>query len=306
MKIQAAKLLISPVLLSFALTAATDSSPVTFSKDVLPVLQKHCQECHRPGEAAPFSMLTYEEARPWAKAMKEAALLRKMPPWFADPHVGKFANDRSLSQKEISTLVEWADQGAPGGDPADAPAPLQFLEGWRIPKPDLVIEMPNAFHVPAKGIIDYQHIVVPSGITEDRWVQFAEVRPGNRALVHHIVVFTREPGSKWLKDAKPGVPFDADSKKHKGKKEDDGVPGEGVAGYAPGAPPMQLKPGQAILIKAGSDIVFQVHYTTNGTPGTDRSRLGLVFAPGPPQQRVVGLAAHNNEFKIPAGMRTTG
>jgi hypothetical protein len=299
--IPAPKLLISPLLFSFALTAATDSSPVTFSKDVLPVLQKHCQECHRPGEAAPFPLLTYEEARPWAKAMKEAVLLRKMPPWFADPLIGKFANDRSLSQSDTSTLAAWADQGAPQGDPADAPAPLEFIEGWRIPKPDVVIEMPNSFHVPATGIIDYQHIVVPSGITEDRWVQFAEARPGNRALVHHIVVFTREPGSKWLKDAKPGVPFDADPKKHKRNKEDDGVPGEGVAGYAPGALPMQLKPGQAILIKAGSDIVFQVHYTTNGKPGTDRSRLGLVFAPGPPKQRVVGLAAHNNEFKIPAG-----
>jgi len=295
------QLLISALLFSFTLSAATDPSQVTFSKDVLPVLQKHCQECHRPGEAAPFSLLTYEEARPWAKAMKEAVLLRKMPPWFADPLIGKFANDRSLSETEISTLVAWSDQGAAHGDPKDAPAPLQFLEGWRIPKPDVVIEMPNAFHVPASGIIDYQHIVVPSGITEDRWVQFAEARPGNPALVHHIVVFTREPGSKWLKGAKPGVPFVPDPKKIKRKKEDEGVPGEAVAGYAPGALPMQLKPGQAILIKAGSDIVFQVHYTTNGKPGPDRSRIGFVFAPGPPKQRVVGLAAYNSDFKIPAG-----
>jgi hypothetical protein len=299
--ISRAQLLTTALLCSFPLTAATDPPQVTFSKDVLPVLEKHCQECHRPGEAAPFSLLTYEEARPWAKAMKEAVLFKKMPPWFADPHVGKFANDRSLSKSDISALTAWADQGAPQGDPKDAPAPLEFIEGWRIPKPDVVIEMPNAFHVPATGIIDYQHIVVPSGITEDRWVQFAEARPGNSALVHHIVVFTREPGSKWLKDAKPGVPFVPDPKKHKKKNEDEGLPGEGVAGYAPGAPPMQLKPGQAILIKGGSDIVFQVHYTTNGKPGTDRSRLGLVFAPGPPKQRVVGLAAHNNEFKIPAG-----
>jgi hypothetical protein len=299
--ISPAQLLISALLFSFTLTAGTDPSPVTFFRDVLPVLQKHCQECHRPGEAAPFSLLTYEAARPWAKAMKETVLLRRMPPWFADPLIGKFTNDRSLSQTDISTLVAWADQGASQGDPQDAPAPLQFLEGWRIPKPDVLIEMPNAFHVPASGIIDYQHIVVPSGITEDRWVQFAEARPGNPALVHHIVVFTREPGSKWLKDAKPGVPFAPDPKKNKRKKEDEGVPGEAIAGYAPGALPMQLKPGQAILIKAGSDIVFQVHYTTNGKPGTDRSRLGLVFAPRPPKQRVVGLAAHNSDFKIPAG-----
>ena len=289
----------SGLLFAFTVARAATETPVTFSKDVLPVLQKSCQGCHRPGEAAPFSLLTYEEARPWAKAMKEAVLLRKMPPWFADPHIGKFSNDRSLSEKDVSTLVAWSDQGAPQGDPKDAPAPLQFVEGWRIPKPDAVIEMPNEFHVPASGVLDLQHIVVPSGFTEDRWVRCAEVRPGNRALVHHIVVFTREPGSKWLKEAKIGVPFDQ-SKKHK-RSKDDGVPGEGVTGYAPGAAPMLLQPGQAILIKAGSDIVFQMHYTTNGKAGTDRSRLGLVFAPGPPKQRVAGLAAYNDDLKIPAG-----
>ena len=293
--------LVSGVLFAGALIAAPQQSLVTFSKDVLPVLQKNCQGCHRPGEAAPFSLLTYEEAKPWARAMKEAVLLHKMPPWFADPHVGKFANDPSLSEKEISTLVAWSDQGAPQGDPKDAPVPLQFIEGWRMPKPDVVIEMPIPFHVPASGTLDLQHIVVPSGFTEDRWVQFAEVRPGNPAVVHHIVVFSREPGSKWLKGAKPGVPFIPDPKKHKGKKDDDGVPGDGVSGYAPGGRPMQLPPGQAILIKAGSDIVFQMHYTPNGKPATDRTRLGLVFAPGPPKQRVSTLAAYNDDWKIPAG-----
>ena len=284
-----------------ALKGATNAPPVTFSKDVLPILEKSCQECHRPGEAAPFPLLTYEQARPWAKAIKEAVLRRKMPPWFADPHYGKFSNDRSLSPKDISNLVAWADTGAPEGDPKEAPPPLQFTEGWRIPKPDVVIEMPNAFHVPSSGTLELQHIVVPSGITEDRWVQFAEVRPGNSALVHHIVVFTREPGSKWLKDAKPGVPYAPDTKKHKRKKEEEGLPGESIAGYAPGSLPMQLAAGQAILIKAGSDIVFQMHYTTNGKPGTDRSRIGLVFAKEPPKQRVAGLAAYNADFKIPAG-----
>ncbi len=288
----------SGLLFASAMAGATEP-PVTFFKDVLPVMQKSCQECHRPGEAAPFSLLTYEDARPWAKAMKEAVLTRKMPPWFADPHIGKFSNDRSLSRKDISTLVAWSDQGAPQGDPKDAPEPLQFLEGWRIPKPDVVIEMPNAFHVPASGVLDLQHIVVASEFTEDRWVRCAEVRPGNPALVHHIVVFTREPGSKWLKDAKIGVPFDPAKKRKRNK--DDGVPGEGVAGYAPGTAPMLLQQGQAILIKAGSDIVFQMHYTTNGKAGTDRSRLGLVFAPGPPKQRVAGLAAYNDDLKIPAG-----
>src|SRR5580658_2454034 len=290
---------IAGMLLACALTAATNRPPVTFSKDVLPVLEKNCQGCHRPGEAAPFSLLTYEQARPWAVAMKEAVLLQKMPPWFADPHYGKFANDRSLSTKEIFTLVDWADTGALQGDPKDAPAPLQFTEGWQIPKPDLVIEMPNAFHIPASGTIEYQHVVAPAGIAEDRWVRFAEARPGNPALVHHIVVFIREPGSKWLKDAKAGVPFVPVAKKH--TKEDDGTPGEVLTGYAPGLPAMHLQPGQAILIKAGSDIVFQVHYTANGKAGTDRSRLGLVFSAEPPRQRVYTLSAFNDGFKIPAG-----
>ena len=279
---------------------AASQPPVTFFKDVLPVLQKSCQDCHRAGEAAPFSLVTYEQSRPWAKAMKEAVLLKKMPPWFADPHVGKFSNDRSLSPTDIATLADWSDQGAPRGDPKDAPPPLQFVPGWRIPKPDAIIEMPNDFRVPASGILELQHIVVPSGFTEDRWVQSIEVRPGNPALVHHIVVFTRERGSKWLRDAKPGVPFDTDPKKHK-RKKDDGLPGESIGGYAPGSFPIPLSPWQAILIKAGSDIVFQMHYTTNGKPGVDRSRLGLVFAPAPPKQRVATLAAYNDSLKIPAG-----
>ena len=195
------------LLFAFASTAATNPSAVTFAKDVAPVLQKNCQGCHRPGEAAPFSLLTYEQARPWAKAMKEAVLLKKMPPWFADPHYGKFSNDRSLPQKEIDTLIAWSDAGAPQGDPKDMPPPASFVEGWRIPKPDVVFEMPNPFEVPAAGTIEYQYIVVPSGFTGDKWVRFSEARPGNRQLVHHIIAFIREPDSKWLKDAKPGVPF---------------------------------------------------------------------------------------------------
>src|SRR6476619_4932659 len=135
--------------------AATNPSPVTFTKDVAPVLQKNCQGCHRPGEAAPFSLLTYEQARPWAKAMKEAVLLKKMPPWFADPHYGKFSDDRSLSQKEIDTLVAWADAGAPLGDPKHMPPPASFVDVWRIPKPDVVFEMPNTFEVPAAGTVEY-------------------------------------------------------------------------------------------------------------------------------------------------------
>ena len=289
------------LLFAFVATAATNPSPVTFTKDVARVLQKNCQGCHRPGEAAPFSLLTYEQARPWAKAMKEAVLLKKMPPWFADPHYGKFSNDRSLTQKEIDTIVSWADVGAPQGDANDMPPPVRFVEGWRIPPPDAVFEMPHDFEIPASGTIEYQYIVVPSGFTEDKWVRFSEARPGNRALVHHIIAFIREPGSKWLKDATPGVPFVPPKKKDGEGRDEGGQQGDFLAGYAPGTLPVELADGQAKLVKAGSDIVFQMHYTANGKAGKDRSKVGIVFATEPPKERVFTLAAGNGEFKIPPG-----
>jgi hypothetical protein len=273
----------------------------TFTKDVAPVLQKNCQGCHHPGEAAPFSLLTYEEARPWAKAMKEAVLLKKMPPWYADPHYGKFSNDRSLTQKEIDTIAAWADAGAPQGDVKDMPAPLNFVEGWSIPKPDIVFGFPHAFEIPATGTLEYQKVVVPSGFTEDKWVQFAEARPDDRARVHHMILFIREPGSHWLRDAKPGVFFVAPKAKEDDSTDTSALPSDFLVGYAPGQPPEILPPGQAKLIKAGSDFVLEIHYTTNGTASTDRSKFGLVFAKEPPKQRVLTLSATNGKFKIPPG-----
>ncbi len=282
------------------IAAATNPSPVTFSRDVAPILQKHCQTCHRPGEAAPMSFLTYRETRPWAKAIRESVLLRKMPPWFADPRFGKFANDRSLSQSDISTLASWAENGAPEGDPKDLPPPRKFIEGWNIGQPDAIVEMPTEFHVPASGTIDYQYIVIPGGFTEDKWVQMAEVRPGNRALVHHMIAFVRPPGSKWLREAKPGVPF-VPKKQGAGRRDGDETEGEFLVGFAPGSMPEVLKPGQGKLIKAGSDFVFQMHYTANGKAGTDRTRIGLTFAKETPAERVLTLAVQNRKFAIPPG-----
>ena len=290
--------------------SAASSSEVTFNRDVLPILQKNCQACHRPGEPAPMSFLTYQQVRPWAKAIREAVLLKKMPPWFADPHYGKFSNDRSLSETAINTLVAWADGGAPEGDPKDLPRPVQFVDGWNIGQPDLIVEMPNEFQVPASGTIEYQYIVIPTGFTEDRWVERAEVRPGNRAVVHHVIAFLRPPGSKWMKDAKPGVPFVPKKKAEKRREDgslDAGDSGDGefgselLVGYAPGLQHQALKPGQAKLVKAGTDFVFQMHYTANGKAGTDRSWIGLVYSKEPPVERVVTLAAGNSKFVIPPG-----
>jgi hypothetical protein len=295
-------------------SAATAPTQVTFYKDVLPVLQKDCQTCHRPGEAAPMSFLNYDSTRPWAKAIKTAVLTKKMPPWYADPHYGKFANDRSLSQAEINTLVSWADAGAPAGDPKVAPKPIEWVEGWRIGKPDVVLSMPVAFDVPASGTIDYQYIVVPTGFTEDKYVQIAEARPGNPALVHHIIAFIREPGNPWMKDAKPGVPFVPRERarqaqaqqaqqggQNRAQQQDNAGFGDFLSGYAPGTLPNVMKPGQAKVLKAGSDIVLQMHYTANGKAGSDISKIGIIFATTKPTERVLTLAAVNGSFAIPPG-----
>ncbi|MBM3812450.1 MAG: thiol-disulfide isomerase [Acidimicrobiia bacterium] len=280
--------------------AAGKKTEVTFYKDVLPVLQKNCQECHRAGEAAPMELFTYQQVRPWAKAMREAVLTKKMPPWFADPHVGKFSNDRSMAQAEIDTLAGWADSGAKEGNKKDAPPPRTFATGWYIGKPDVVIEMPEPYDVPASGTIEYTYYIVPTGFTEDKWVQLAEARPGDRSVVHHIIAFAREPNSKWLRDYPVKQGF-VPKRRGEGGGEGGVGGGEFISGFAPGAPPEMLRPGQGKLIKAGSDIVFQMHYTTNGKAARDQSKLGLIFSKDKPEYRVVTLAAMNGKFVIPPG-----
>jgi len=276
--------------------ASAQTRPVTFHEDVMPVLQQRCQGCHRPGEAAPFSMLTYKDARPWAAAMKRAVVGRKMPPWHADPSVGHFGNDRRLTEAEIDTIARWADGGAPEGDPAKAPAPLTFLDGWNIGQPDKILEMPEPFSVPAQGTIDYQWIVMPTGLDKDTWIQGVEVRPGDRSVVHHVIAFYRRPGSKWLVDAKPGVP----TPKGSGDSEA-GMSDGAIGGYVPGLPAARLAPGRAIFLPAGSDIVLQVHYNAVGKATTDRTKVGIVFARADVVERSFQLGLANGTFVIPPG-----
>ena len=293
-----------------ASAAPTISTP-TFYKDIVPVLQNRCQECHRSGEAAPMSFMSYNEVRPWAKAIKTAVLTKKMPPWNADPHFGHFSNDRSMPQAEIEAVTAWVDGGAPAGDPKDAPKPRQFEDGWQIGQPDLLIQMPAAIDVPATGVIDYTYIVIPTGFTEDKWVQFAEIRPGARPVIHHILAFVRPPGSRWLKEAKPGVPYiperwnapDRQAKREKATQGnlEDQLPGEMLVGYAPGVPAAKCKPGEAKMVPAGSDIVLQLHYTPNGKPTTDLSKVGLIFSKAPVERRIMTMSALNVFIKIPAG-----
>jgi hypothetical protein len=253
---------------------------VTFYRDVLPILQNHCQECHRSAQMAPMSLTTYEESRPWAKAIRDEVRSRKMPPWPADPCCGHFTNDRSLSPSEIETLAKWADTGAPIGDSRDAPPSKKWPEGWNLPSHDIELAMRKPFEVPASGAVEYQYFPIATGFKEDKWVQAVEVRPGNRKVVHHIVVYIREPGSTWT-----GGPTKSDI----------------LTVYAPGSTPDSWPEGMAKLIKAGSDLVFEIHYTPNGKPASDQTRIALVLAKKPPEKRVLTLQLNNDRFLIPAG-----
>ena len=179
-------LLMGVSVLAAARAASQDSAKVvTFHTDVLPLVQKHCQSCHRPGQIGPFSMLTYKEARPWARAIKQAVVSREMPPWFADPQYGHFDNDRSLKQAEIDTIAAWVDSGAAEGDPKDAPAPIEWpAGGWQI-QPDVVVELPP-YPVPAYGVKEWENLAIPAPFTRDTWVTSVEVLPGQPGLVHHM------------------------------------------------------------------------------------------------------------------------
>ncbi len=292
------KRLVTFVFVNVAAFAASAPSQVTFHKDVESILQNKCQECHRPGEIAPFSLLTYQQARPWAKAIRNDVIAKTMPPWFADPRFGHFSNDRSLTRQEIETISAWVDSGSKEGDPKDAPKPKEFVEGWNISTPDAVISMKEPFQVPATGEVQYQYIVMPTGFTEDKWIQAVEARPSDRSVVHHIVVFIRDPKSKWMRAAQPGIPFTPPG----GGKDFNNTAGGNndiLMIYTPGMVPENWRPGLGKMIKAGADLVFQIHYTTSGKATSDLSKIGMVFAKEPPKERAFTFAASNLSFKIP-------
>ena len=282
------------------LAAPAAPAAVTFNKEVLPILQKNCQACHRPGEVAPFSLLSYKDARPWAKAMKAAVVSQKMPPWFADPKVGHWKNDPRLSEADVKTLSAWADNGAVEGNPKDAPAPLKFEDGWNI-KPDMVIEMPKDFNVPATGTVNYQNFLVKTNFPEDMWVVATEMRPGNRAVVHHMRGTVVPPGSSFMAKAVLGDPYE-DGNPDIGKLKVEEGGGDLLGKYNPGVRAQYFDEiNSAKFVPKGASIVFNIHYTAIGKAATDRSRLGLVFAKKAPANRYylsVGPIAFN--LAIPA------
>jgi len=274
----------------------------TFYRDVLPILQEHCQVCHREGGIAPLPFETYEQTRRYAAAIRIATQEKTMPPWFADPRVGHFSNDPSLTPQQIATLAAWAEAKAPAGDPRDAPAPRRWAKSWTIPKPDVVLKMPEGVSLPAAGDVEYTYEIVPAHFTGDRWVQSAEVLPELRANVHHAVVYVRPPDSNWLRHAPVGKPFTAstltDPEDRRGAHWTDS---DVLLVYAPGSSPDSWAATMAKFIPAGSDLVLQMHYTTNGRAAFDRTAIGLVFLKEPPAQRVLTLQLTNDHFVIPPG-----
>ena len=271
---------IAALALPAAASAADGKAAPTFAKDVAPIFYKSCVECHRPTMFAPMSLVTYDEARPWARSIKQRVAARAMPPWGADAPHGIFKNDPSLTDEEIDTIARWVDGGAPRGDDADLPAKPQFAEGWTIGKPDAVFTMEEEFQIPAEGAIPYQYIRVPTHLTEDKWIQAIEIRPGANAQVHHVIAFTQPAGA----------PISGN-----------GVLGPtNIGGTTPNKPGIRYPDGVARLLRGNSDIILQMHYTTNGKATSDRTRVGIIYAAQPPSKLAAGGMVLQPRFVIPA------
>jgi hypothetical protein len=293
------------LVVSFSVGFQQSTPPVhapTFYKDVMPILQDHCQSCHRPGEVAPMPLVTYEQARSSASAIARQVQMKMMPPWFADPRYGRFANDPSLTEPQISTISAWINAGALAGNALDAPPAKKWAEEWNIDQPDLVVKMPKPVPIPAQGEVEYTYEIVPTHFAQDRWVQMSEFRPGSPAHVHHAVVYIRPPDSQWLRHAPIGEPFTASTLKDPlEQRQAHETTSDLLLVYAPGSSPDQWPDGMAKFVPAGSDLVFQMHYTTNGTADQDQTGIGVVFAKTPPKQRVITLQLNNHALIIPPG-----
>lgn len=256
-------------------------SDVTYTKHVARILNENCVFCHRPGQIAPFTLTSYEDAAGWAGMIEEVTQAGRMPPWHADPHYGHFQNDARMSDEDKATIARWVAAGAPEGDPKDLPKPPQFTEGWMIPEPDQVIYMADKpYDVPATGVVEYQMFVVDPGWKEDKWLSAIEPRPGNPAVVHHILIFVIPPDGRGQGGLGNGNDF--------------------TGAFAPGLRPEPLPPGMARKVPAGSKLAFQMHYTPNGSAQQDRSYLGVKFAdPKTVKQEVVVTSAVNFVFQLP-------
>jgi hypothetical protein len=317
-----------------------EKRPATFTRDVAPILFKNCAECHRPGEIAPFSVMSYRDVRPWAKSIREKVVSREMPPWSADPRHGEFLNDPSMAQSEIDAIVAWVDGGAKEGNARDLPPAPKFAGDWEIGAPDLVLAMPEEFTLDARGADDYIYFRVPTGFTEDKWIQAAEFRPGNKRVVHHAVIFVETPqmveaakaqaeragkvfdprtassffdrapgpsslfykeGTVWR--MKPNAPVVDDACNAANARSASAQAGSYIlSSYAPGRNADTYPQGTAKRIPAGSNLIFQMHYAkTTGRVEKDRTSVALVFAKGPVEKTIETLTVVNSNFAIPPG-----
>ena len=295
--------------------AASSQAP-TFSKDVAPILYENCTSCHRPGEIAPMSLLTYQEARPWARAIRDNVTNGIMPPWHADPAFGKWANERRLTAQEKDIISRWVAAGAPEGDRKDLPKPPEYAKGWMIGQPDAVVMMEKDYAVAAQGEIPYQYFEVQTNFKEDKWIQAFEVRAGNRNVVHHVLVYARWPEQtrppqvfrqqnppgpmsptmvKEMEEAKKNPQFAQQQRESSTRR------GILIAQVAQGTDPTVFPEDTAMLLPAGTVVTFQIHYTTNGEAQTDRSSIGFKFAKQAPAKIARAAAMLNPRFMIPAG-----
>ncbi|MEZ5400533.1 MAG: cytochrome c [Bryobacteraceae bacterium] len=293
----------------------------TFSKDVAPIFFKHCAGCHQPDHIAPMSLLDYQSARPWARAVREAVLRKSMPPWFAESERGHFSNDSRLTEEEITTVKAWVDGGAPEGDKRALPRAPEFRDGWLLGKPDVVVDI-GEDHEVKPGADAYEHFIVPSDLKDGIWVRAAEIKPGNRRVVHHVHVviederqptvstegmpdlerfLIREGNITRVKADAPvvnnGCAADAPNLPYlRGFQEG------GLAAFLPGRPPDVFPEGTAKWVPAGARLRFIIHYAkVDGEPQTDRTSIGLYLAPGRPRQELRRMDLRNFFFQVPAG-----
>lgn len=290
-----------------AAVAAPVVGKVTYYKDVLPILQNNCQQCHRPGEVGPFSLMTYRQAVNWAGDIKDFTQSRRMPPWKVSAGM-EFHNERRLSDKEIATLAAWVDANTPEGDPKDAPAAMEFKEGWRLGQPDLVLTMSDEFQLGPNGDDLFRCFVMPTNLTEDKWVTAVEVRPGNPRIVHHSILYIDNKGmGRKLEKAQATNPL---KDPHKGSEFDKGpgyyggmgvgfVPAGSLGGWAPGQLPRELPHGSAIFLPKNSDVVMQLHYHRDGRLARDRTQVGIYFAKNKVERRYQGGYMMGFFFSIP-------
>ena len=282
---------------------------ITFSKHIAPIFNRHCVECHREGELGPFPLTSYEEVEGWGETIREVVSEGRMPPWFADPDFGHFANDSRMTEEERHLLFTWVENGCPEGNPADLPESPTFVTGWRIGEPDAIFQMPDAFTVPAEGTVDYKYFLIDAELDEDVWITNAEARPGNSAVVHHIVMYAIPARAKqmvvsMLAKQPPPAAQDRSGQQSRGLRRDAGSVagafGQMVAIYAPGMPPWQYPPNTAMLVEKGSVFLMQMHYTPNGTEQSDQSYVGFRFAkPEDIKKRIRYGMAVNTNLQIP-------